>query len=226
MTAKRRQWGRSGGFTLLELLIAILVFGFVSALAYGGFNTVTDAKARLEHNNAQLAALQLAFSLMGRDMEQIVPRGIRDDFGDAQPAVRAEGDSRSSVIEFTRSGWRNPAGLQRSHLQRVAYAVEEEQLVRRSWAMLDRVQGIEPQDLLMLENVKSFKLRLLGPNDQWHEDWPPLSVQPPPAPAQPGQGQQQPQQRPVTPVPKAIEVTVELEGWGRLKRLFPVAGSV
>ena len=76
---------------------------------------------------------------MQRDIEQVVPRTVRDEYGDAQsPLVGGED------LQLTRAGWRNPGGRQRSTLQRVGYALEEQQLVRYCWSVLDRAQDSEP----------------------------------------------------------------------------------
>ena len=104
---------------------------------------------------------------MQRDIEQVVPRRVRDEFGDTrQPLV---GDDS---LRLTRGGWRNPAGRQRSTLQRVGYAYEEQQLVRYAWSVLDRAQDSEPLKQPLTEDVERMQLRYLDDDDVWKERWP------------------------------------------------------
>lgn len=200
---------RSNGFTLLELLIALSIFSLVSVMAFVGFRSVQDTTAQVEQVTEELSALQLAFLVLGRDMQQAISRSVRDDFGDVQPALTGSSSGFGNMLEFTRTGWMNPIGQQRSVMQRVAYGLKEDNLVRISWPMLDRVQGAAPRESVLLKNVESFALRFLNVEQQWVSEWPPLVL---------------PEDQPPA-LPQAVEVAMEVEGWGKLVRLFPLVGS-
>ena len=201
---------RKNGFTLLELLIALGIFSLVSVMAFSGMRAVQDSNEQVQQVSKELSKLQVAFLLMGRDMQQAVARSIRDDFGDVQAALTGSGSGFGNMLEFTRAGWVNPLGQQRSTMQRVAYGLKENNLVRISWLMLDRAQGSEPLEAVLLKDVKGFELRFLNLESQWVSEWPPQVF---------GEDEVAPS------LPKAIEVTLEMEGWGKLVRLLPMAGS-
>ncbi len=119
------------GFTLLELVIAMAIFAIMSTIAYSGLNNVLTAKERTDEQAQQLVRLQLAFTHMGRDISQAVNRGIRDEYGESQPALVGR-DLDGYLIELTRSGWRNPIPQEerpRSSLQRIANAWEIRNLI-------------------------------------------------------------------------------------------------
>ena len=199
------------GFTLLELIIALGIFSLVSVMAFSGFHAVKTSSKHVEQVSGELSKLQMAFLLMGRDMQQAIARSIRDNYGDEQAALTGSGSGFGNMLEFTRTGWVNPLGQQRSAMQRVAYGVKEDNLVRMSWPMLDRVQGSEPREAVLLKDVKGFELRFLNLEGQWVSEWPPLVLN---------------EEESAPNLPKAIEVTLEMEGWGKLVRLFPMAGDV
>src|ERR1700733_7036053 len=48
------------------------------------------------------------------------------------------------LITFTRGGWTNPAGIQRSELQRVSYTLENGTLMRLYYPVLDATEGGVP----------------------------------------------------------------------------------
>ncbi|MDX9739848.1 MAG: type II secretion system minor pseudopilin GspJ [Gammaproteobacteria bacterium] len=194
---------RSTGFTLLELLIALAIFAIMSVVAYGGLRTVLEARDRAAASADRLAELQLAFTIIGRDFEQAIDRPIRDEFGDREPAMQGTEDG----LELTRGGWRNPAGLQRSELQRVAYSLEGEELLRQTWQVLDRTQGSEPRSTALLAGVEELSLRYLDANREWRDFWP---TGPATMPGAEGA------------LPIGIEISITTERWGRVTRLFRV----
>ena len=197
----------SKGFTLLELLVALAIFGLLAAMSYGGLQAVLNQQWHTEQAADRLAELQKMYLLMQRDIEQLVPRLVRNEFGDAQQPLVGD-DS----LQLTRGGWRNPAGRQRSTLQRVGYAYEEQQLVRYAWSVLDRAQDSEPLKQPLTEDVERMQLRYLDGNDVWKEQWPDTSG---------SVGTDVAADRSEFPeLPKALEVTIEHKTFGTLVWLF------
>ena len=195
------------GFTLLELLVALAIFGLLAAMSYGGLQAVLVQQSHTEQAADRLGELQKMYLVMQRDIEQIVPRIVRDEFGDAQQPLIG-GDT----LRLTRGGWRNPAGRQRSTLQRIGYAYEEQQLVRYSWSVLDRAQDSEPLKQPLIEDVERLQLRYLESNDVWKEQWPDEADLVDNEVAEGLLG--------LPALPKAIEVTIEHKMHGTLVWLF------
>lgn len=192
----------AAGFTLLELLVAVAVFAVIGAMAYGGLQRVINQQQRTTEHSQRLADLQLAYRVLRRDFEQLIDRQIRDEFADTAGALI--GGSGYGGVEFSRAGYVNPAGFIRSEIQRVAYIPDQEQLLRRTWRVLDRAQDSVADEDVLIEGMRSFAIRFLVAGDEWLENWP----------GQPSQGQ-------VTAgLPKAVEVQIELEDLGALKWLF------
>ncbi len=197
---------RGAGFTLLELLIALAIFAVLSTLAYGSLRAALFNREQSLERTEQLARLQMAFLFLGRDLRQVVNRPVRDTWGDSKPPIHTP--QQAYRLEFTRNGWNNPAYTRRSTLQRVAYAVKDGSLIRYSWLMLDRSDEKPTYTQPLLDGVDEFELRFLNRKLKWSKTWPALN-----------QGQEEKQ----STLPVAVEVTVELAGWGRIRRLFPLA---
>ena len=123
---------RSGrGFTLLEVLVAVVIFGIISVLAYGGFNQLTHQSSIVESSAARTRAIQSTVQRMAEDFAMLEPRPIREPLGETlEPALRAGGTRTDTLLDLTRSGWTNPAGLSRSTLQRVTYRLLDNKLER------------------------------------------------------------------------------------------------
>jgi len=198
---------RHHGFTLLELLIAMAIFAIIAVAAYSGLRSVLASQRALETEARRLAALQLAWTMIGRDIEQAVPRPLRDEFGTEQPPLRGDANARL-VLEFTRTGRANPLGRRQSALQRIAYRVTGERLERLTWPVLDRGDARPPTGRVLLEGVETIELRFLDAAGRWRRRWPTDSAEAASA-----------------PLPRAVELRLRLRGWGELRRLFVLAGA-
>ncbi len=197
------EYKRHRGFTLLELLVALAIFGLVAVMAYGGLGTVLAQRAHTDASAQRLGALQKTYLVMQRDIEQGVTRAIRDEYGDEQPPLAA-----APVLQLTRGGWSNPAGRPRSSLQRVGYSLEDQQLVRYAWVVLDRAQDSQPLQQALAGNLVSMQVRYLDAAGNWQENWP-NSLEPGAVEEAPDPG-----------LPAAVEVSLEHEYFGNLTWLF------
>lgn len=202
----RSQQPRPEGFTLLELLVAIAILAVIGVASYKLLASTIATRDRASEHDLNLLQLQKAMQAMQRDIEQTVPRPVRDEFGDTQPALYFPEDN---VIELTRTGWRNPMAEGRSELVRVRYVLEAGHLRRYQWSTLDRLQGSQPQVVDLLARVDDFHLRALDSTGQWNTEWPPVTQ------TQQAQTQQ-------APLPRAIEVTFTEAPYGALRRVFRV----
>lgn len=203
------------GFTLLELMIAILLFSMVSAAAYKLFTSVSRAQQVTDGILEKLDAIQRAEVVIEKDFFQMTPRPIRNEFGDKIAALKAPGTD-GETLEFTRSGWRNPLDLARSNLQRVAYALEDGQLIRYYWPVLDRPQEPLQYRQVVLDKVRSFRVRFMNDKKQWKSSWPPSKSGL--NPVQPGGGQNK-----QNLIPAAAEVTLVHEEFGSMLSVFPLS---
>ena len=199
-------WQR--GFTLLELVIAIGVFAILSALAYGGLNSILRASSHTLEAGAAMQDLQLAMGIIQQDFSQITPRSIRDEFGQQQPALKSELGAEE-LIRFTRRGWRNPTQQQRSTLQRVAYQLEGNTLMRRYWHHLDLAPNPQSTNLPLLEGVEEVTFHFRENNAEPLESWPP-----------------QRNKDTLERLPRAIEIHIKTERWGQISRLIPLLEPV
>ena len=184
------------------------IFAVISVITFQGLQSMIKSREIMGAEADRLASLQGAMALMSRDFEQMVARSIRDEFGEMQPALICTVDD-GTAVEFSRGGWRNPAGLPRSNMQRVAYRFKDAKLIRDTWPVLDRALTTEPVSRELVAGVVNFRLRFQDNNDTWQTSWPP--------PAETESTDEQSQ------LPRALEMTLELEDWGTLTRLFVLA---
>jgi len=196
---------RENGFTLLELLISMSIFSILSFMAYSGLQSIITTKSHTEVISQRLVKLQQTFMFIGRDIEQAIGRSVRDGYGDVKPAMQGGAFGRE-ILVLTRDGYSNPLQMTRSNLQRVAYRLEDNKLIRLSWRMLDQDFDQEPQKRELLDKVEKVDIRYFDQAAQPQQQWPS------------GFGEND-----NTILPRAVEFTLTLEDMGEIRRLFAVS---
>ncbi len=201
----KRPSASTKGFTLLELLVAIVVFSTMAVMAYGGLQNVIDNSQGSRAAVERLKQVQITVTTLSRDLMQIYERDIINAFGVTEPYLVSDTQSEQ-LVEFTRSGRRNPAGLPRSSLQRVAYRLDDNKLYRLHWIQIDQALGEEPIENELIADIDSMEFRFMDGDGEWSDSWPPLTATASGAPA----------------TLRAIEYSLELKDWGRINRLYEV----
>ncbi len=202
--------GRSRGFTLVELLVAMFITAILFAMGYGAMNQAISNREGIQKQQQRLTDVQRAMRLMVQDFAQAAPRPVRDAIGGATDPAFKSGTPTGVLVTLTRGGWSNPAGVQRPTLQRVQYVFADGTLRRENFPVLDAVADVKPRERPLLADVRSVKLRYLADGGQWVEVWPPPQSTP------------NAKQRDRL-LPNAVEVTLELTDWGKLVRIIEVA---
>lgn len=222
--------GHRNGFTLVELLVAMFITAVMFTVGYRALEQAFISRREVEEQSARLIAVQQTLRTLEQDFELLQPRPVRNLIGDgylpafssaASTGNDALSNSTSNIsqtgealplVTFTRGGWTNLVGIQRSELQRVSYSVENGALMREYFAVLDATQADTPVKRQLLDHVKSFSLRFMDAGHQWQTTWPAVGV---------GTGSPTLMLR---SRPVAVEVTLELDDWGVLMRHIEVAG--
>lgn len=165
---------REAGFTLVEMMAAILVFALISAISVGMLTTALRSKETSEAVMSDLAAVQRIHALLSEDIGQMVMRPVRDadgltdlrvfalDVRGADPLNPAREDEPREILVLTRTGWANPGGVQpRSGLQRVAWIYDGERLWREASLYPDQAQGAAPVRQMIAEGVEDLQIEAL-----------------------------------------------------------------
>jgi len=187
------------GFTLLELLVAIAIFAIAAQLGYGGLRHILDGRAALAPRYEETARLRHAVTLLERDFSAARPRAVRDALGEPAPAFVAGGGETLAL--FSRADAARPTLLDAVGLYRVAYRLEQGELLRDTWPVLDAVQGTRPVSRPVLAGVARFSLRCLTTDDTWTTVWPATSND-------------------LAALPRAVEIELSLEDGRSLRRLL------
>ena len=90
--------GAMAGFTLIEILVALLILGIMSALGYGTYRAARISAERTEESLKRSREIEFGMRMMMQDFAESVPRPVRDMLGQTPlptiPAMRGTGIGR------------------------------------------------------------------------------------------------------------------------------------
>lgn len=161
------------GFTLVEMLVAMAVFGLLAAAAAGILNVTLRNADVFDRADALTREVQRARTIMRADFAQVANRPVRDAYGAMSPAIFAGGgaaDGRALLV-FVRHGWENPGGADaRGSLQYVEYAIDGNRLMRRTRPYLDPTPDTPVSVTMLLSDVRGAAFSFLS-NGSWSDRW-------------------------------------------------------
>ena len=191
---------RSQGFTLVELLIAIVLFSILSLGSYQVLNSVINSHRKLSSHNEKFDALRRTINMLTRDLQQARSRTVSNSYGDQEGALILESSDQSRLVLST-AGWANPLLAPRGTVSRVEFFVDDDVLIKRRWLVLDVVDEDSYFDMPLLKNVSEFQIRALDPESRWISYWPTNDM-------------------PATQLPQALEIELVIAELGRIKRVL------
>jgi general secretion pathway protein J len=194
---------KNGGFTLVELLVALFVFALVAVIAYRGLNAVTQTRAHIDQETRKWQALERFFARLDGEVAQALPRAVRTANGVEAPALVGAASTAATLEEvqlaFTRHGGHDASGFQLSP-QRIGYRLRQGRIEMLRWTAPDSAPNNAPSVDGVLEGVAEFNLRFLNSKLAWEKQWPPKT--------------------PDAALPKGMEVELVLKDGAKLTRFF------
>jgi general secretion pathway protein J len=193
---------KSNGFTLVEMLIALAIFGMLTAGGVVLLGVTVRTQEVSERLLDELGTIRRTGALLNADLGQAAPRLRRDRDGRPVPAFQGADGGEAMLMSFVRRGGDEESDLPHSALQRVAYRLAGGRLERLAFSHVDG----EARAIVMplLEGVRRARLRYRDPDGSWRARWDPTDP---------------------TRMPRAVELITESEAHGEIRQLFLVAGD-
>ena len=185
------------GFTLIEVMSALLVLSLLALMSYRGLGAVLDAREHVKHETDKWRQVAAFFARFERDVELAAPRPVRTNDGIAPAWLGAPAAAAEASLEFSR--FASTEGVDTA--RRIGYRLNDRNEIELwLWPGLDVAPDALPARYAVLAGVKTFELQYLNPALAWVDIWPT-------SPAD-------------LPIPRAVRLRVVLASDEEIVRIF------
>lgn len=188
---------REKGFTLVEMLIALAIFGMLTAAGVALLSVTARTQETSDTLLAEVGEVRRTGALMTADLAQAAARPWRDRDGRPQRAFAGQAGGGPLLMMLVRRGWSpDDSG---GGLQRVGYRLNGDRLERLAFARVDG--GGSAVAVPLLDGVTALRLRYRDRNGAWSDVWAPSDG---------------------TSLPAAVEIITDSERHGMIRQVFVV----
>lgn len=194
------------GFTLPEMMVAIVVLSLLSLMGQQVFRVVYMSSDSQSQYAQQLNSMQKTMQILQHDLTQMIPRTVQGPWG-GYHALQAGADipeSGDSGFRFVRAGRANPdMSRPESYLLQVSYRVFNGHLERWTWSVASQRETLKPriQQLLAVDAMTTE----FYDGSHWQTQWPINSVR--------------------TELPAAVRIRFIHPSFGKVERIWLVGGA-
>ncbi len=182
------------GFTLVELLVSLAIFGLLAAAGVGLLGTSVRTQVSVGARLDGLAAEQRMDALLAMDLAQALPRMTRNAEGADRAAFISNGETLLSLVRA--AGVSGEA--QRAGVQRVEWRLARGRLRRAVSPMPDG--AVIGEGGVIADNIDDARIRFRD-KGEWRTRWDPLQPD---------------------ALPQAVELILTKKGAAPVRRLFLV----
>jgi len=163
------------GFTLIELMIAIMIFAIISVISYRIISSLLITKQVVTAAQNKWGGLARAVTRMSSAIQSAIPLVIRDENGAVIPALLGKNKLEQQFdaqLEMTVSGRVGDAVYGTFPPKRVGFRFIGGTLYQVTWPVLNRVITTTPRVDILLTDIAKFDVEFLYPDLKWRDSWP------------------------------------------------------
>ena len=165
------------GFTLVELMVAVIIFAIISAISYRVVSSLVTTKEIVTKSQAKWGGLSLIMVRLEMARNRALPLPIRDNDGNLIPSMIGKNKldgAYDAQLEMTTSGNIGDNIMGSTPPKRIGFRFYKGSLYLVSWPVLNRVVTTKPDIDLLVADVSYFTVLFLYPDKQWRDTWPPV----------------------------------------------------
>lgn len=191
--AARRRHRSCAGLTLIELLVALIIFALLGIMSYRAVASAADNRERIAAEFQRWHDIGNLFQITEIDLTQSVARPATAQITTTATLSLTRATDGTTAISFLKLDGTGGA------VRRRGYRFDGHRILQLRWPGVDSESA--PTEYQILDHVKALRCTALTADGQESATWPAPGVDP-------------------ASVPAAIEIELELPDAGTLRRVF------
>jgi general secretion pathway protein J len=164
------------GFTLVEVMVAVTIGGFVMLVAVGTLKAITSSAEMVDSNISAAAEVRFASNMLSRDLVNFYRDENIENTKLIGTVEESGQDSISYLVFYTVSRAKARSDQAEGDIYEVEYYLmkdeEKSLLMRRLWPNPNK-EETEPHGILTViaEDINVFQVRYFD-GEEWSDEWP------------------------------------------------------
>ena len=156
------------GFTIIEVLVTLIILSMIAIISSNILQSSLESEKVSSQRLNSIKELNLASSILRRDIRQIANVSIKDFYGNKiNGTFISELGSENLMFTTKVKSFSNEV----SSLKRVQYVIENKNFIRKQYYSSNPYNQDEYTKSIIINDIDNLKLSFLNEN-KWHQSWP------------------------------------------------------
>jgi type II secretion system protein J len=156
------------GFTIIEVLVTLIILSMIAIISSNILQSSLESEKVSSQRLNAIKELNLASSILRRDIRQIANVSIKDFYGNKiNGTFISELGSENLMFTTKVKSFSNEV----SPLKRVQYVIENKNFIRKQYYSSNPYNQDEYTKSIIINDIDNLKLSFLNEN-KWHQSWP------------------------------------------------------
>ena len=155
------------GFTIIEVLVTLIILSMIAIITSNILQSSLESEKISSQRLNSIKELNLASSILRRDIRQIANVSIKDFYGNKiNGTFISELGSENLMFTTKVKSFSNEV----SPLKRVQYVIENKNFIRKQYYSSNPYNQDEFTKSIIINDIDNLKLSFLNEN-KWHQSW-------------------------------------------------------
>jgi len=155
-------------FTIIEVLVTLIILSMIAIITSNILQSSLESEKISSQRLNSIKELNLASSILRRDIRQIANVSIKDFYGNKiNGTFISELGSENLMFTTKVKSFSNEV----SPLKRVQYVIENKNFIRKQYYSSNPYNQDEFTKSIIINDIDNLKLSFLNEN-KWHQSWP------------------------------------------------------
>ena len=156
------------GFTIIEVLVTLIILSMIAIISSNILQSSLESEKVSSLRLNSIKELNLASSILRRDIRQIANVSIKDFYGNKINGTFISELGPENLMFTTKvKSFSNEV----SPLKRVQYVIENKNFIRKQYYSSNPYNQDEFTKSIIINDIDNLKLSFLNEN-KWHQSWP------------------------------------------------------